>query len=245
MGKIIVICNDVRVASEVTFIPGAEVKRNHAIVTAIANLGINDKAGNPLTTDVTLNFWGKYAGVAACFLYPGKQINCEGELRSYTVDTGRVNSAGKRELIRKNEVVVRNMQLLGDSLKEINKRIATNIGAMKAAGQLPQTVVLSAEQLLANPDKTGLVDFNPTVAAQTGRYGKAKVWSKDRGFWEASKAPTAPVSTIDQVTQLKAEIERLQKIMGSTTAPTTTAEVVEVIPETAPAAEIALFADAE
>jgi len=74
---------DLRVASEVTFIPGAELKRNHAILTVINNRGKHPRTQEDMIDEITLNFWGKYAGVAAHYLYPGKQINAEGRIQSY------------------------------------------------------------------------------------------------------------------------------------------------------------------
>jgi len=184
---------DLRVASEVTFIPGAELKRNHAILTVINNRGKHPRTQEDMIDEITLNFWGKYAGVAAHYLYPGKQINAEGRIQSYTEDTGQLRPNGGRKLNRKIEVVVDNMQLLGDSMKKINERIAKNIAILKAAGRLAPEVVLSAEELLKT-DKIPMTDFTPAVSSQTGRYGLSRVWSKDGGFWDQRIGQVAPVT---------------------------------------------------
>ncbi len=183
MGGMLFVGTDLRVASDVTFIPGAELKRNHAILTVINNRGKHPRTQDDMTDEITLNFWGKYAGVAAHYLYPGKQINADGRIQSYTEDTGQTRPGGGRKLNRKIEVVVDNMQLLGDSMKKINERVAKNILAMKQAGRLPAEVIITAEELLKT-DKIGMTDYVPAIAAQTGRYGLARVWSKDHGFWD-------------------------------------------------------------
>lgn len=229
MGNMIFIGEDLRVASEVTFIPGAEAKRNHAILTVINNRGKHPRTGEDMTDEITLNFWGKYAGVAAHYLYPGKQINATGRIQSYTEDTGQVRPGGGRKLNRKIEVVVDNMQLLGDSMKKINERIAKNIAVLKAAGRLPQDVVLSAEELLKT-DKIPMTDFVPAVAAQSGRYGLARVWSKDHGFWDqkiGQVTTAAPVQTADANVDLSnpqalaAHIAKLQDALNKATAAST------------------------
>ena len=217
---------DLRVASEVTFIPGAELKRNHAILTVMNNRGKHPRTQEDMTDEITLNFWGKYAGVAAHYLYPGKQINVEGRIQSYTEDTGQLRPNGGRKLNRKIEVVVDNMQLLGDSMKKINERIAKNITVLKAAGRLAPEVVLSAEELLKT-DKIPMTDFTPAVSSQTGRYGLARVWSKDGGFWDqriGQVAPVAPVVTtaapavdLSDRAALAAHIASLQATLAAAT----------------------------
>jgi len=219
MGNMLFIGTDLRVASDVTFIPGAELKRNHALLTVINNRGKKPGTQEDMTDEITLNFWGKYAGVAAHYLYPGKQINAEGRIQSYTEDTGQVRPNGGRKLNRKIEVVVDNMQLLGDSMKKINERIAKNIVLLKAAGRLPAEVILSAEELLKT-DKIPMTDFMPVVSSQTGRYGLARVWSKDGGFWDQKlglAAPTKEIPIIDMSdpAALAAHITALQTVLAA------------------------------
>jgi len=232
MGNMLFIGSDLRVASEVTFIPGAtDPKRNHAILTVINNRGKHPRTGEDMTDEITLNFWNKYAGVAAHYLYPGKQINVEGRIQSYTEDTGQVRPNGGKKLNRKIEVVVTQMQLLGDSMKKINERVAKNIAMLKAAGRLPAEVILTAEELLKS-DKIPMTDFAPAVAAQTGRYGFARVWSKDRGFWDQNLAAAAATTTaaapanvdLTNTAAIAAQIENLQKLLAAGATPEVPAE---------------------
>lgn len=235
MGNMLFIGTDLRVASEVTFIPGAtDPKRNHAILTVINNRGKHPRTGEDMTDEITLNFWNKYAGVAAHYLYPGKQINVEGRIQSYTEDTGQVRPNGGRKLNRKIEVVVDNMQLLGDSMKKISERVAKNLAILKAAGRLPQEVILSAEELLKT-DKIPMTDFNPAIAAQSGRYGLARVWSKDHGFWDqklgqvVTAAATAAPATIDMndPAAIMKHIASLQALLAAKAAPAGDAATVD------------------
>lgn len=241
MGEMLFIGSDLRVASEVTFIPGAEPKRNHAILTVINNRGKHPRTQEDMTDEITLNYWGKYAGVAAHYLYPGKQINVRGRLQSYTEDTGQLRPNGGRKLNRKIEVVVDNMQLLGDSMKNINERFANNLTVVKAAGRMPAEVTLSAEELLKT-DKIPMTDFNPAVAAQTGRYGAARVWSKDHGFWDqkigqVTTAPAAPAGNainLNDPSAIAKQIESLQALLAAQIAPVT----IDLHTETAASTEI-------
>ena len=218
MGKQRYIGTSLRIANDITFMPATDPKRHHAIVTAICNRGTTPD-GKELRDEITLNFWGKMAQIASFYLYKGKQVNVEGRLQSYAEDKGVVNAAGKRVLDRKVEVVVEDMQLLGDSMKEIEEIVATNIQLLKNAGRLPQNFTITAAELLKS-NKPKLVDFNPELAAQTGKYGRAKVWTKDRGFWigtgqapqtNTQPAPPANNTAIDsmaaQIQALKAELE--------------------------------------
>jgi single-stranded DNA-binding protein len=225
MGNMLFIGTDLRVASEVTFIPGADPKRNHAILTVINNRGKNPRTQEDMTDEITLNFWNKYAGVAAHYLYPGKQINVEGRIQSYTEDTGQVRPNGGRKLNRKIEVVVTNMQLLGDSMKKINERIAKNVAILKQAGRLPAEVILTGEEILKS-DKMPMTDFSPAIATQTGRYGLARVWTKDRNFWDqnlqAAQTVQTPVNAPIDMTNMAAiasQIENLQRMLAAGAAP--------------------------
>jgi len=52
-----------------------------------------------------------------------------------------------------------------------------------------------------------MVDFNPALSAQTGKYGHANVWSKDKGSWKPAMtavAPGAAVPTTDKATAIAA-----------------------------------------
>ena len=96
MEKISVIGDKVSVASKVTFIPGIEVKRNRTIVT------VTDKN----EANIVLNFWGKYAEIAARCIYPGKRVSFEGKLCSYAVDMKGATIVEEKGMIYKNGVIV-------------------------------------------------------------------------------------------------------------------------------------------
>jgi len=218
MGQQLYIGTDLRIASEITFIPGQTELRHHALATAICNRGKTED-GRELRDEITLNFWGKRAQNASYYLYKGKQVNIYGRLQSYTQDTGQTNANGKKILNRRVEVVVTRLELLGDSMKTIEQIVAMNIALMKNAGRLPADVVLSAAELLKS-NKPKPVDFNPAVVAQSGKYGMARVWTKDHGFWDEKPGqinPTtsAPANAPDTA-QLLEQIKALQaKVAGN------------------------------
>lgn len=205
MGKIMTTLLNVHCASAPMFIPADDPKRNHTIVTVIANRG-KSKAGVDLRSEVTLNIWGKYAGVAACHLDKGRQINVVGELLSHTKDTGAVGADGKKIMFRRNEVRVDRFWFGGDTLKELTQRVGKNLAALQAAGQ-----PITAEALLKS-SRSATVDYNPALAAQTGMYGNARVWIKGQGFLKAGAVPvqqSAAVPKAKTVEELQAELAAL------------------------------------
>lgn len=215
MGKINVELMDVRIASDITFNPAADPKHNHAMLTVINNRGKKPGTDEEMTDEVTCHFWGKYASVISFFGYKGKQINIIGRLQSWKEQTGRVRQNGKPEIFRKVEVVVDHVQLLGDSMKMIELRVAANIQALKNAGRLPQELSITAAELLKHTPPQ-IVDFAPQNCVN-GRYGYARVWTKDRGFWDlngnsatagASAVATPGASTVDVAT-LQAQLADL------------------------------------
>ena len=216
MGSQNFIGTDLRVANEVTFIPGTEPRNHRALVTAMSNT--KGRNGETYSDEVSLIFWGKRAIVAATYLYKGKQINVYGRYQSHTTDTGQITPGGKKILNRNVQVVVSHMELLGDSMKKIEEIVAINLGRLKAAGRIPQELTVTAKELLDNP-KPALTDFNPAVSAQTGKFGLANVWSKDRGFWKPGMAtPTGtPVPSAED--KVKALEEELAKLKGNSPAP--------------------------
>ena len=74
MGTQLYIGTDLRIANDVTFMPGGDANKHHVIVTAICNRG-KSQAGKDLRDEISLNFWGKRAQNAAHYLYKGKQVN--------------------------------------------------------------------------------------------------------------------------------------------------------------------------
>jgi hypothetical protein len=68
------------------------------------------------------------------------------------------------------------------------------------------------------PKKSAMIDFNPQLAEQTGKYGHAKVWSKDRGFW-GNATPVQAAVAVDTnmaVQQLQAQITALINAQAAT-----------------------------
>ena len=224
MGKIQTQLMDVRIASDINFTPGADPKHNHAMFTVINNRGKKPGTEIEMTDEITCHCWGKYAGVISFYGYKGKQINIIGRIQSYSTETGRVKQNGKKEIFRKDEVVVDHVQLLGDSMKMIEQRVARNVAALIAAGRTSLEGITAAELLKHTPPQ--VVDFSP-ANCPNGRYGYARVWTKDRGFWDmgAGGAAYQPMNTgagaVD-VNALQAQLadltSKLQAAQGGTGA---------------------------
>lgn len=199
----------VRVASVPTFIPGATPEGNHAIVTVMSNRKGRD--GKDYSDDFTVHMWNKGAAIAANYLSVGKRVNIEGRLQSYTQDTGQTNGAGKKILNRKTEIVCQRLELLDDSMKVTQAIFDANIAAMKATGRLDSNAQINLVELI--PKKAAMVDFNPQLAAQTGKYGHANVWSKDKGHWNANRGTNAVVNAppaTDKIAELQAQVDQLR-----------------------------------
>jgi len=185
MGKFVVTGINAHCAAAPMFLPGADVKGNHTIITVIVNRG-KTKAGVEMKSAVTLNIWGKYAGVAACHLDKGRQINFLGELLDHTKDTGVIGPDGKKIIFRRNEVRVDKFYFGGDTLKELTARVGKNLAMLQAAN-LPVTA-----EALIKTSRSATVDYNPALAAQTGMYGNARVWIKGQGWLKPGAVVAAP-----------------------------------------------------
>ena len=197
-----------RVARVPTFIPGPTPEGNHAIVTVMVNRKGRD--GKTYSDNFTVHLWNKAASVAANFLSVGKRVNIEGRLQSYTEDTGQVTAGGKKILNNKVEVVCpgNGLQLLDDSLKVIQATFDANIAALKSAGRLDPNTQLNYAELI--PKKSAMIDFNPALSAQTGKYGHANVWSKDKGHWNGTANAVATPAATDKVAELQRQIDALK-----------------------------------
>jgi len=171
---------NVHVAGTPTFFPGAETNKHRCLLTVMKNRGKN-KAGQEMTDEMTLVFWGKYAQTAALFLDKGRCINAEVVPRPYSVDTGQVRPDGKKIIHRITNFSVRSFEFGGDTKKELISRITANIQKAKTEGLLPIDATITAEYLIniVRPQK---YDYNPQLVAQTGLYGNAKVFIKGTGF---------------------------------------------------------------
>jgi len=176
----IISLSNVRVAGAPTFFPGTDPKKHRCLLTVIKNRGKN-AAGQEMTDEIGLVFWGKYAQTAALYLDKGRAINVTGVLRSHTKDTGNVREDGKKILHRDISVHVKSFEFSADSKKELVKRLGQNIARAKQEGILPPECSITPEYLIA-VSKTPAYDYSPDLAAQSGMYGNARVYIKGKGF---------------------------------------------------------------
>lgn len=176
----IVNLTNVRVAGDPTFFPGTDTSKHRCLVTVIKNRGKN-KAGQEMTDEFTLVFWAKYAQTAAMYLDKGRAIDVTGVLRSHTIDTGRIKPNGKKELQRNTNIHVKSFEFGADSKKELVKRVGQNIAKAIQEGLLPPNCTITPDYLIAT-SRQAAFDYNPELAAQTGRYGNARVFIKGQGF---------------------------------------------------------------
>jgi len=199
----------IRAAGPPTFIPNlADPTKNHTMVTGIVNRGINKNNQQEMTERVTLHFWNKLAAVAACYINTGKQFNIDGSLRVHVTDTGQVRN-GKKVLNSDASIRVSNLELLSDSKKTMDAAFAAGLANLIATGRVPPNTILTLDDFL--PKKEKLQAFNPALAAQTGVYGHAKVWTKDQLFWGGGKGNAAPVGAAAPTGDTNAIIANLQQ----------------------------------
>lgn len=213
--------SNVRVAGAPTFFPSDDPKKHRCLITVIKNRGKNQQ-GVELTDEFTLVYWGKYAQTAALYLDKGRAINVDGVLRSYTVDTGRVKPNGKKELNRTTSIHVKGFEFSADSLKALSKRIGGNMALIQSAreaGTRDPNAPMTPEELLT-VHRQPAYDYNPTTAAQTGRYGNAQVYIKGVGMLVAGSpvpmagapmagVPGTPADTAAQLVRMQAEMNAL------------------------------------
>lgn len=218
----IISLSNVRVAGAPTFFPSDDPKKHRCLITVIKNRGKNAQQVE-LTDEFTLVFWGKYAQVAALHLDKGRAINVDGVLRSYTVDTGRVKLNGKKELNRTTSVHVKGFEFSADSKKELVKRINTNLAAIQAAkeaGTRDPNIPITAEELIVVQRPTAY-DYNPQLAAATGRYGNAQVYIKGQGMMVPGStvvAPNAGAVATDPAAELAAMQVRMDALKAQSAA---------------------------
>jgi len=221
--------SNVRVAGAPTFFPADDPKKHRCLITVIKNRGKNQQ-GVELTDEFTLVYWGKYAQTAALYLDKGRAINVDGVLRSYTVDTGRIKPNGKKELNRTTSIHVKGFEFSADSLKALSKRIGGNMAAIQAAkeaGTRDPNAPMTPEELLV-VKRQPAYDYNPTTAAQTGRYGNAQVYIKGVGMLVAgspvpagapmTSVPGTPADTAAQLARMQAEMNALTAAAAATAA---------------------------
>jgi single-stranded DNA-binding protein len=204
----IVSLTNVRVAGDPTFFPGADVSKNRCLVTVIKNRGKNKTTGQEMTDEFTLVFWAKYAQTAALYLDKGRAIDVKGVLRSHTTDTGRVKPNGKKELQRNTNIHVKHFEFGADSKKELVKRVGQNIAKAIQEGLLPPNCTITPDYLIA-VSRPAAYDYNPQLAAQTGRYGNARVFIKGQGFLGNGAVAPMPAAT-GNLAQLEAQVAQMK-----------------------------------
>lgn len=218
----------IRAAGPPTFIPNlADPTKNHTMVTGIVNRGPHPTNGQQMTERITLHFWNKLAAVAACYINTGKQFNIDGSLRVHVTDTGQTRN-GKKVLNGDASVRVSNLELLSDSKKTMDAAFAQGLNALIAAGRLAPNTVLALDDFL--PKKEKLQAFNPALAAQTGVYGHAKVWTKDQLFWGGGKGSVVPAAAAP-VGDTNAIIANLRQQLATLTGQPVVVPGAEVVTE--------------
>ena len=203
----IVNLTNVRVAGDPTFFPGADPSKHRCLVTVIKNRGKN-KAGQEMTDEFTLVFWAKYAQTAAMYLDKGRAIDVTGVLRSHTIDTGRMKANGKKELNRTTNIHVKSFEFGADSKKELVKRVGQNIAKAIQEGLLPPNCTITPDYLIA-VSRAASYDYNPQLAAQTGRYGNARVFIKGQGFL-GNGAVAQPLVTDDKLAEMERQVAEMK-----------------------------------
>ncbi len=198
---------NVHIAGTPTFFPGADATKHRCLLTVMKNRGKN-KAGQEMTDEMTLVFWGKYAQTAALFLDKGRCINAEVVPRPYSVDTGQTRADGKKIIHRITNFSVRSFEFGGDTKKELVARITANLQKAKSEGLLPMDATITAEYLIdiVRPTK---YDYNPALVAQTGLYGNAKVFIKGTGFVIGTGIP-ATLTVVPELVE-STDVDALEK----------------------------------
>jgi single-stranded DNA-binding protein len=202
--------SNVWVAGEPTFFPGTDVNGHKCLVTVIKNRGKN-RAGEEMRDEIGLVFWGKYAQVAAMYMDKGRAINVDGVLRSYLKQTGQTRPNGKPELQRITSVHVKSFEFSLESKKERAKIIGQNIARAKAEGLLPVDCTITPEYLMEN-NRQPMFDYTPQLAAQSGRYGNARVYINGQGFLNANmSAPVQPQKDLStELAQMEKALARMK-----------------------------------
>jgi len=210
--------SNVRAAGEPTFFPSDDPKKHRCLLTVIKNRGKNKTTGQEMTDEISLVFWAGYAQKAALYIDKGRAINIHGVLRSHTKPTGVIKPNGKQELQRNTNFHVKSFEFSADSKKELVKRVGQNIARAIQEGLLPPNCTITPDYLIAIT-KTPAYDYNPQLAAQTGRYGCARVYIKGQGFLGNGAVAGPPVAVADaELARMEAEVARLKQAKANAAA---------------------------
>lgn len=201
-----------RCLNDPIIIPSAsDPTKNHTLITVIANRG-KTKAGKQLTTVLPLSFWGPYAAVAAVHLKKGRQINVNGDLVSFLMDTGVVTN-GKPQRFLRVEGRVAEFEFAGETMKELTARIEKNIASYKAAGRIPAAVNVTGQELLA-VQRPKSVKFDMALASQTGMFGNARVFVKGQGWMKPASTAVVPTEVIP-APKKTVDLDSVQKALAA------------------------------
>jgi single-stranded DNA-binding protein len=238
MGKILVQILNGHVTGDTTYFVDAsgDPKKNQLIMNVTTN-GPKKKDGTRDADTIPCKVWGKYAGIAAHQLANGSGVNIDGELKTWRRDTGKVDPQGKRIFEEKISVKVNTFLHTGATNSEglaLAKKNIAEFEAAKARGEVHPAAICTPEIMLKKPEPVVVPDFNIAVAAQTGKYGFAKVWTKDRGYIgpqnagaSAAAVNTAPAASAMDVASLIAMVKALAEAQIK---PSASAPVPEVVP---------------
>lgn len=175
-------------AKDPVFYPGATPDKHKTVMVILDNRGKNP-AGVERLTSIDVAVWGKYAQAAACHLHKGRCISFTGDLRSFQKNLGFKLPNGKDAVYTKMEVRIQSFKFGPETNKEALKRYADVLKECIAKG-IPVT-----PELLNEKRRSATVDYNPALAAATGKYGHARVWDK------ATNKFMEPGAAVPQVAQ--------------------------------------------
>jgi hypothetical protein len=222
MNKTRINLTNVRVASAPIFFPADDPKKHQCALTVIKNRGKN-KAGQELTEVYRIRFWGKYAQTAALYLKVGRAICVDAVSKgTYNKETGMVGPNGKPMIQHETVYDVQGFEFGPDSKKNWIERLTLRLEEARRTGLIPPNCTLGAEFLLTT-NAIPKYDYNPQLAAQSGKYGNARVWVKGIGFLgNGTGAPVAAgagASPVDaEKAALQARIAELERLAGGQAA---------------------------
>jgi hypothetical protein len=232
-GKFTVIGENVNVAGVPRLYPmGFDGHTKHCLnFNCIANGG-KGADGTEYKTTMAVKGWGPFALALAQILKVGSALVIEGRLSSFMKPTGQVVN-GKSTYNNVISITATEVQVIGESKKALNELIAKNVAELVKTGVVRQEQmgILTGDTLLKHPDMVMVKEFNAATAMQSGKFGLADIWTKDRGNWSAkpntvtSAAPAGVMGGIDP--DMMAKLRAFMDAMTTTAAP---APVVDVVP---------------
>jgi single-stranded DNA-binding protein len=194
--------------------PDGDARKNQLIMNITVN-GKKKTDGTRPATIIPVKIWGKYGNIAAHQLKNGSCVNVTGELSSWRRDTGKTEN-GKRVFEERISINCDSFMHGGATGKELAELVNKNIAELndaKAKGTIRPDAPLTIDIMLKKPEPTVVPDFNIALANQTGMYGNAKVWTKDRGFLGTNAAVSVAAPRNNAVSMGSAVIdEKINKL---------------------------------